>query len=130
MNASARQDLRHCFSANAQEVARDLPRGSWRPNAEALQRGLWEHRDAILTLIEERDALDDLFQDLVDALLPFARVAEILKAGENPVLISVPTSCGRTVVQLRPADIRRAAALLASDRRLNPSSQKESAPCA
>lgn len=116
MDHAAAEELRQCAAATAIEAARDLPKGAWRPNAEALQMALWRHREAILQLIDEREATDQVLSEVVATLRPFARVTELLKPGQNQVLFSIPTIDGRGFVQLRPADFRRASALLGQRR--------------
>lgn len=112
MSPAAAEELRLCYAANALEVglAAEAPR---RFNAEAFQRALWRHREAIIQQVVDREAMDLMLEDLLAALRPFARAASILPPGVNPVLISLPSPAddGHTFVQLRPEHFRRAAEL-------------------
>lgn len=117
MDVAAAEELRLCHAANAVEAKLAAPAfGARATNAEAFQRCLWRHRDAIVRLIEDYELADQLVGDMRAALKPFGRCAEILAPGQNPVLISLPSTVDgrRTFVQLRPTDFRRAAALAGS----------------
>lgn len=113
MDPAVIQDLRlgHAHLQVEQATASPLTR---RAKAEAFHALLWGHRDDLVQLVLEREAVAASMRDLVAGLAPFGRCAQLLPPGQNPVLISLPapTDGGRTFVQLRPADFRRAAALL------------------
>lgn len=112
MNVEAAEELRLCWHAASLEAVAVTP-GERAFNSEALQRALWRHREALLQLVLEEPAREQRAAAYRAALQPFARAAAVLPAGQNPVLISLPApDDGRTFVQLRPADFRRAAALL------------------
>lgn len=114
MDVAAAEELRLCHAATTAEALLAAPGPDTRAtNAEAFQRALWRHRDAIVRMIEDQEAVDDLVAALRLALTPFGRCAAILAPGQNPVLISVPSPAegNRSFIQLRPADFRRAAQL-------------------
>lgn len=114
MDVAAAEELRLCHAATAVEASLAAPAlGARATNAEAFQRCLWRHRDAIIRLIEDHELVDQLVGEMRAALQPFGRCAEILAPGQNPVLISIPSMAdgGRSFIQLRPADFRRAAVL-------------------
>lgn len=110
MSPAAAEELRLCHAASIVEAAH-LAEGARAFNAEAFQRSLWRHRASLMHLVEEREAIDVLVDQLLAGLKPFGRVAGILAPGENPVLFSIPAPTGRCFVQLRPADFRLAAEL-------------------
>lgn len=114
MHEAAAQELRLCAAAAHVEAALATGDAGRRFNAEAFQRVLWRHRDDVLRLIEDHEKLQHRAAALEAALQPFARCAAVIAPGHNPVLISLPsqTEAGRTWIQLRPADFRRAAAVL------------------
>ncbi len=112
MDVAAAEELRLCHAATTAEALLAAPGPDRRAtNAEAFQRALWRHRDAIVRMIEDQEAVDQLVTSLREALTPFGRCASIMHPGQNPVLISVPVDGGRTFIQLRPSHFRRAADL-------------------
>ncbi len=115
MDVAAAEELRLCHAATTVEALLVAPGPDARAiNAEAFQKALWRHRDAIVRMIEDQDAAGVMIEALRQGLAPFGRCAAILKPGQNPVLISVPSPLdgGRSFVQLRPSDFRRAADLV------------------
>lgn len=84
------------------------------PAAEALQKLLWLRRDDIVQMALEREAVAVGVRDLVAGLTPFARCADVLAEGHNPVLVSLPSPGDgrRTFVQLRPEHFRAAKKLV------------------
>lgn len=117
MRANDLEELRLCHAACRMEAAL-ADAGTRRINAEALQRALIRNADAIVRALEDRESDQLTITRLAAALAPFARAAGILVPGQNPVLLSLPTkdAGGRTFVQLRPEDFRRAAAIIAEIR--------------
>lgn len=113
MELAVLEELRLCHAASVTE-AMLATGGGRRFNAEAFQRTLWCHREAIMALIQERASSEQLLDDLRGALQPFGRCADIVAPGQDPVLISLPTPGygGKTFVQLRASDFHRAASLL------------------
>ena len=111
MSPAVAEELRLAHAANT--VERNLAdEATRRVNAAALQRALFRHRDDIIRLVEDHQALQDYAAALRAGLEPFARVASALAPGQNPVLFSIPVAGGRDWIQLRPAHFRRAADLL------------------
>lgn len=113
MHAAAAEEIRLGHAASVAEAALAL-RGQRMLDAEAFQRILWRHRDEIVRMIERDAEQAALIAAMAEALRPFARCARILAEGHNAVLLSLPadTPTGRTFVQLRPADFRRAASVM------------------
>ena len=113
MHAAAAEEIRLGHAASVAETALAV-RGQRMLNAEAFQRILWRHRAEIVNMIDRQAEQAALITALTEALAPFARCAMVLAEGQNPVLISLPadTDTGRTFVQLRPAEFRRAVDLL------------------
>lgn len=113
MHAAAAEEIRLGHAASVAEAALAV-RGQRMLDAEAFQRILWRHRDDIVRLIEQDAEQTTLIAAMTEALRPFARCALVLAEGHNAVLFSLPadTPTGRTFVQLRPGDFRRAASVL------------------
>lgn len=113
MSPETIDELRLCHAAARVEAC--LAEGQdRRTNIEALQRALIRNADAIMRLVDDHQADQATIARLATALRPFARAATVLSPGHNPVLLSLPSPAddGRTFVQLRPADFRRAASVL------------------
>lgn len=109
MDVAAAEELELCWLQASAEARTHAPGGP-APANEALQKALWRHREAIIHLVRERPAVDQLVDHLKAARRPFGRAAVLAPAG-NPVLVSIPMDDGRAWVQFRASDFHLAAEL-------------------